>query len=683
MNREYPNEAIICFYYNSGTYHYLIEKILQGEKRDFTDLFYDLGITPLFPLRNECPYRIRIVIHSWDSIHTYNAQRREDVNNFAQSQLENEKGGQDVKKWHAIPCIHVSEEDSIAKSVYGSEPLNEKVPRSFQILDNSIWNYFVPQCEIPNFDDTGRKTKLTYKDCFSEALKSIIRNYEKHLYNLSVAKEYADLNARLAKEAFVAGSHAEGVSPFIFHSESVIQRMIKKEFIGEDNALKRITNRKWRILLVDDKAIKGMESDINNTAPEFQWNCKLFIIVNLLNSFLQKYTTSEENISKKCRVICKDCRKDRKEKFRKVDNSRKELVEIEKKDVNHDIIVLFEYAQSIKEAEKALTDKTYDLILLDYYMEKDEDSKHSYGTDLLETIYTYVSSKHQANDIRNIKNSKELISEEEKIFDPQDQDVKYEELRKYIKKREHNDLCKIFNSKDIKVLLENVETKLETEKGLGNGPGGRQFFMFISAYSSAVHDRLLAEGLNQSEKYWYINLGACPTNTPQLFLYNLLKLMDKRLDDSGILKLSSIEIYSLINRIFLQKKEDPKGDSIRKRANALYQKVLSLQYHYRSILKNVEIPFGQNANVFDTKGSVLMTDFIQNRINLGGMLEHLTQLVHLTAFGTIRQWPEMWEEYIYFKAMFEKQLDEVSSKNFNILCQNIENYILELKSQQQ
>ena len=78
-----------------------------------------------------------------------------------------------------------------------------------------------------------------------------------------------------------------------------------------------------------------------------------------------------------------------------------------------------------------------------------------------------------------------------------------------------------------------------------------------------------------------------------------------------------------------------------------------------------------------------MTNFIQNRINPGGMLEHLTQLVHITAFGTIRQWPEMWEEYIYFKAQFEKQLDDVSFDDFNSLCQNIENYILELKSQQQ
>ena len=159
--------------------------------------------------------------------------------------------------------------------------------------------------------------------------------------------------------------------------------------------------------------------------------------------------------------------------------------------------------------------------------------------------------------------------------------------------------------------------------------------------------------------------------------------MDKRLEDSGIAKLSSDALYRLVSKIYLPKEKDSRKESVRKRANAYYQQVLSLQYHYRSILKDVEIPFGQNASVFDTKGSVLMTDFIQNKINLGGMLEHLTQLVHITAFGTVRQWPEMWEEYVYFKAMFEKQLDDVNPKDFNDLCHNIENYILELKSQQQ
>lgn len=677
MDREYPNEAIIGFYNNSGVYRYTIEEILQGVERDFSDLLNDLGIVPLPPLQNNDPYRIRIVIHSLISIRTYNAQRREDVNNFAQGLLENKKGGHDVNNWTAIPCIHISEEDSIAKSLYDNKPLHKAVPRSFQILDNSIWNYFVSKYEIPNFDNTGRKITVKYEDSFFEALKSIIRNYEKHLYNLSVAKEYADLNARLAKEAFVAGSHAEGVSPFIFHSESAIQRMIRKEFLGEEDVLNRISNMKWRILLLDDKAIKGMECNIDNSATDYQWNCKLFIIINLLDNFLMKHTTSYGRKSAECRVVCKDQR-DGEVKYRRVDNNRQELVEIDKKDINDDIIVMFEYAQSVKDAENALTDKTYDLILLDYYLEKDDEDNHSYGTDLLESIYTNVSVEKRISDLTK-------QNEEKRIYDYQD--VKYEDLRKYINKKGHEDLSGLFQSQS-KDLISNVVEKLKTEKKFGKGPGGKKFFMFISAYSSAVHDRLLAEGLNQSEDFWYISLGACPTNTPQLFLYNLIKMMERRLDDSHISELSTKGVVETVSKIFA-------SSSPRQVASDSFQDIQNLQYHYRSMLKNVEV-LPNSKNVFETSGSVLMTNFIQNHIQLGALLEHLAQLIHITAFGTIRQWPEMWEEYLYFKSQLEKLLNynidiqkgQRGRKTENVgllekfeqMCVNIEGYIRKMKS---
>ena len=50
-----------------------------------------------------------------------------------------------------------------------------------------------------------------------------------------------------------------------------------------------------------------------------------------------------------------------------------------------------------------------------------------------------------------------------------------------------------------------------------------------------------------------------------------------------------------------------------------------------------------------------------------GVLEHLTQLVYLTAFGTVRQWPEMWEEYQYIKSVLGK-------------IEEVEIYIVDLKN---
>lgn len=510
-----------------------------------------------------------------------------------------------------IPVVHITTTTLFLPSLYTMAPLHRYVPRYHLIIDNSIWNYHVSIFEpyeviLPQDDpNTDFSNMRSFRESFIEALASIKNNYQRYLYGLEVAREYADLNARMTSQAFLKGTHAKGVSPFVFHSESAVKLMIKNEFVGEGKVINKIKKQKWRILLLDDKAKTKMGCIPSLTPPKddmfvggngkLPWNCKLAIIEKVLSHCLG---WDNENDKKKIgHLSCND-----------------------QGQVSKECMILIEYAQKIEDAEIAIQNKKYDIVLLDYLL--DGTNGIHYGYEILNEIY-----KDQYRH------------------------------KKY-----------------------NVELKYKTIKPHRNQ---RMYGMFISAYSSAVHDQLLAEGINLSEKYWFISLGACPTNTPQLFLYNLLKLMEKRLDDSGILKLSSGDIHKLINKIFLPKEKDFRGDSVRKRANALYQKVLSLQYHYRSILKEVEIPFGNNSSTFDTKGSVLMTDFIQKKINLGGMLEHLTQLVHLTAFGTIRQWPEMWEEYIYFKAQFEKQLDEVSLDNFNSLCQNIENYILELKSQQQ
>ena len=209
------------------------------------------------------------------------------------------------------------------------------------------------------------------------------------------------------------------------------------------------------------------------------------------------------------------------------------------------------------------------------------------------------------------------------------------------------------------------------------GPHNSIFFMFISAYTTAVNERLLAEGLHKSEEYWHIADGACPTNTPYLFLYNLLHLMKKRLDDMGLEKLTipnykenkedfkKCHIKSkIIDEIFIS--EDTareENTSVRQRANDKFNKVLSLLYHYKNLLKDTHNP----GNIFESEESVLATDFIEKNPDLGGFLEHLMQLVYLTAYGTVRQWPEMWEEYQFIKTVVGVQ-------------ENIEKYILSLKN---
>lgn len=216
------------------------------------------------------------------------------------------------------------------------------------------------------------------------------------------------------------------------------------------------------------------------------------------------------------------------------------------------------------------------------------------------------------------------------------------------------------------------ENEKENKADLIFGPHRRLYFSFISAFTTAVNERLLAEGLHKSEKFWHIADGACPTNTPYLFLYNLLHLMNKRVEDMGLHKLSDISKdrfanswikENIINEIYGKEEDEGKKVKVRQNANETFDEVLSLLYHYKKLLDDVH----STDNVFNSTGSVLATDFVKKNPNLGGFLEHLTQLVYLTAFGTVRQWPEMWEEYQFISSIVGPQ-------------QKVEEYIMKLKS---
>lgn len=548
-------------------------------------------------------YKVRIVVHSHQDFSIGQVSYEDDVASFAQDVFfPNPKKGEVDEPY--LPIIHLTLDNSYVDNLYSeiNIPLPSHISRSYQILDSSIWNKIVPF-------DRNNEYKVGGAIGLYNAIREIELNYRRGLYSLEVTHEYANLNARLAKQAFLSGTHANGVSPFIFHSESAIKRLAAKEFnippIRNKEVLpvtEKIQNQKWRILLVDDKASNGLSPKgkvkLERTSGDLPWNSKLAIIIDLLKSHFTKSSSSF--------VIT----------YRELNGAIHQNFKSSKDDHDENNGILIEFAENIENAKKSLREKKYDLILLDYLLDKE--SKAEYGYELLDLIFREIEESKDVNGAIN------------------------------------------YNKVSYKI-----------------GPHKRLFFIFISAYTNAVYERLLAEGLNRSEKYWHIAVGACPTNTPQLFLYNLLKLMEKQLEDSGVDKLSAKGIYDVVNKIYGE------TDKVRSRANEKYQDVLDLHYLYRKMLKDVEIP---QDSIFNTKGSVLITNFITKNVNLGGLLEHLTQLVHLTAFGTVRQWPEMWEEYIYFKSQFDLNQfkNEIGSgdakKLFDELCIKIESYILKLKS---
>ena len=300
-------------------------------------------------------------------------------------------------------------------------------------------------------------------------------------------------------------------------------------------------------------------------------------------------------------------------------------------DEGEDPNVMVLCVDTIEKAEEALKNYKFDFILLDYLLDKtkETDKERRYGYELLKDLNNTIG--RDCSDLSSYQH--------------------YTDGNHYIV-----------------------------------GPSHRYFFMFISAFTTAISERLRLSGWSRSEELWHIAEGACPTNTPELFCYNLQKMMIKRLKDSGIENLDSTNILKIMKDIYCREEGE---SSVRKRANDKYQRVLSLLYHYNRILEDTEL----GKNIFTINESVLMTSYIKQHQELGGLLEHIMHLVHLTAFGTARQWSEMWEEYLYFKNQFDtlfsaedkEKLIELKNEKVKVeqvlqkLYGKIEEYILDLK----
>jgi len=454
------------------------------------------------------------------------------------------------------PTIHISAIDFFSENLRG-------IPRYIKIIDDSIWNYYVPlsidrfekntvdkneqesvcsgennQTQDKNIPSSSLELyPYDFKKQLEKAVEKISKNYERGLYNLMIAFEYANLNYRLLRESYLAGAaHGKAVSPFLFHSEWDMGK--RKD--NEKNELTELTElkkqkAKWRFLLVDDMANQGL-STIDNNKTENPVS-KVDIIEKLLTG--EGFNVAIVSFSH--------------------DNTLK-LHKVE--DENIDIYLV--WVDTIEAAMAAIDAYRFDIILLDYLLKYSEERKA--------------------------------------------RDYSYHLL---------NMMQKKFKKGDVQV-----------------GPMGKFSIMHISAFTTAITERLQEQGLVRREEIWEISKSACPTNTPQLFLFYLFRLMNRRIDESDIFKLNDIllSIYC-----------EPKN--IRNNAINNFQKVLEYANKYKAFRQEFESDH-KNKRIYEGKGSVLIRSICEDK---SAFAEHLMHLVYLTAYGTIRQWPEMWEEYLFVK----------------------------------
>lgn len=539
------------------------------------------------------------------------------------------------------PMIHITIFDILKEDrnmSYINEYIYRESSRFKAIMDSSIWNYYLPITE-----------PAISIERFENIVKKIDDNVNKRLYRYCVTNEYVELNARLVRNSYLSRelrAHGSFVSPFVFHSESEMEKELYRCLDSEKHTRAKnfCCSAKWRMLLLDDyanKPLKEIETeDVSQRSSrsktdgdEYEYMAvkvtgKLKVIIDDLQS-------------KGCTDIVWCCPSEAEinERYENRNNNQWELKPWSWYDINGDRVekytdpdIAIVCATNVKHAFQLLILQRYDIVLLDYLLGDRKDKKgREYSYYLLKLIYDKCN-----------------------LADVGDQSS--------------------FASLDI-------EDDGNVNKTDLLGPDGCLYFMHISAFVSAIQERLREQHLLRNEPFWHIAHGACPTNTPELFLYYLYRIMKKRYE--SIMIQDGQEVGSLIHFLDGIYKENPRMQSVNK-----FNTLLNLRAQYNRIKNDVykeehELlkmksgdSFINGCSPLDCRSSRLISSTFPDILFYGNSFwEHLQHLIYLTAYGTIRQWTEMWEEYSFIKPRLV--LNEKKGKK---VCRAIENYIIALKN---
>lgn len=225
------------------------------------------------------------------------------------------------------------------------------------------------------------------------------------------------------------------------------------------------------------------------------------------------------------------------------------------------------------------------------------------------------------------------------------------------------------------------------------GPNGHFHIFFISAFPNALNERMLAEGLDFHETYWHISRGACPTTTPHLFSYYLLKTMNRQIEQMSDNKGADIvTLLDLLANIYENSTITPREQAINK-----YNSLLKMRSRYDDLKYDACLDINkkkiEDKEIEQHKSKLVNFLFPDIPHYDNAFWEHTMHLVYLTAFGTIRQWHDMWDEFMLIKPYLSKIPDNVKVKyrgnNGNIrndktakdIINSIEKYITDLQTQ--
>ena len=510
--------------------------------------------------------------------------------------------------------------------------LSSGIQRYHKIVDSGIWNYYVPVfCDLVNDSDSPQ---IVIKR-FHDSLVDICSNYSLNRYRLIVAKENVDLGFRMLEQSYLKGSH-KAVSPFLFHSEYEMKRRIQESFLnshdGEKVKVIDVVKRyKWRFLLIDDKSIKPMSVSQTAVGEKESGNTN-FVQTNKLQIIadnLHRIIGFDED-----KIWYRCCFEEKSDKSLLVAARCGRVIDLP------------------SEEEKKTPGKDQEMQIVIDCVETIEDAEkclkyYNYEVILLD----YLLKK---------KNNHE-------------QEYGYHLLKKILSW--HEDSKK--TDKDRYII----------------GPNNSLTIMFMSAYTTAVQERILEMGINRSEKgLWYIGNCACPTNTPYLFSHLLLQLMRHRIRDLSYE--TEDGVFSIVELLELIYSNPNKADIqvVRKCANKYFNSLLFMREKYKRIKKDLNLddendlkiePRNEEKKMKMQSSLLVYSAFKVVHHFSNDFFDHLQHLVYLTAFGTVRQSVEMMREYSSINKTlcdYDRIMDGGQSTKGRNVSEAIHEYIIQLEN---
>lgn len=476
-----------------------------------------------------------------------------------------------------------------------------------------------------NFIDSSIWLRYANDDETENQVKSEYeRYYNLGLYSTSRAKENREFNSRVFKNSYLKNFDGTGHGGAVAPFVFHSETEMKYKYTAVLEKLLKFGQNKtieWRVLIVDDHATEKTAEKECNNGKKVVSKCKI------LQAWFEDLKFS---------VCCKGCMEEGKKRCPNLSQGN---------NITSNFTVALECAETIEDARKALQTKKYDLILFDYLLKKKQEKKYAYAYQLLNEMKEVFDDEHNI-DIRN-----EWLTDLQK-----DENVRVKLLsnpKNYVKQR--------------------------------MGSGGRFTCLFMSAFVNAVQNRMLQLGLLPHTNYWNLGRGACPTTTPNLFKYYLTQTMYHKLCEITLREITENErVITLIDLLF---HTYDVINEVRQNAIKNFNALLKMRLNYDTFKYDVSIDNCEKDGKMKDENKSLLVKSLFTDIEYydNAFWEHTIHLVYLTAYGTVRQWRDMWEEFMLIKPYFVKIIKDEKNKpirpNAKAECviKGIEGYIIGLQ----